>query len=111
MVQHCQACKAYHMPVRSICDVCLGTDLEWVQSSGKGEVYTFVLMHYIYHPAFAKEVPYNLATVKLKEGVLMDASLVDCRNEEILIGMPVEVVFEAVSDEVTVPKFRPATRN
>jgi len=37
----------------------------------------------------------------------MLSNLVECSNEEIYVGMPVEVVFEDVTDEVTLPKFRP----
>lgn len=110
MVQRCRKCGAYHWPVRPLCDACLANDLEWVQASGRGEVYTFAFMHYVYHPGFAREVPYNLTVVKLEEGLLFETNLVDVKNKEITIGMPVEVVFEDLSPEVTVPKFRPAVQ-
>lgn len=108
MVQRCKACQAYHMPVRTLCDACLSHDLEWVQASGKGEVYTFAYMHYLYHPGFQKEIPYNLTVVQLAEGPLMETNLVGVKRGEIKIGMPVEVTFEDVGEGVTVPKFRPA---
>lgn len=107
MLQRCRACAVWHMPVRPVCDACLSDDLEWTAASGKGEVYTFALMHYVYHPGFANEVPYNLTVVKLDEGPVMETNLVGCDNRDIVIGMPVEVVFEELTDEVTVPKFRP----
>lgn len=110
MVQRCRACGAYHFPVRRVCDACLAQDLEWVQATGKGEVYTFAFMHYVYHPGFANEVPYNLTVVKLEEGLLFETNLVGVKNAEITIGMPVEVVFEALDGQVAVPKFRPAAR-
>jgi hypothetical protein len=52
-------------------------------------------------------VPYNVVVVELEEGPFFHANVVDCPNEAIHIGMPVEVVFDDVSDEVTLPRFRP----
>ena len=58
------------------------------------------------HPAFDSDVPFAPTVVELEEGVRLLSHVVDCPPEEITIGMPVEVVFEAVTDEVTLPKFR-----
>ncbi len=110
MMQRCKDCGAWHHPVRIYCDDCLSPHLAWQQASGKGEVYNFALMHYVYHPAWANEVPYNLTVVKLEEGPVMETNLVDCKNSDIKIGMPVEVAFVKLSDDVTVPKFRPAKK-
>lgn len=60
------------------------------------------------HPAFAEEAPYAPVVVELEEGVRMVTWLVDCPPDEITKGMPVEVVFDEVSPEVTLPKFRRA---
>ncbi len=110
MLQRCKACGAWHLPVRTVCDACLSTDLAWTPASGRGEVYTFAYMHYVYHEGFANEVPYNLTVVKLQEGPLMETNLVGVRRGEIKIGMPVEAVFEEAGEGVIVPKFRPAGR-
>ena len=106
MMQRCTDCHAWHFPVRMLCDECLSKNLSWQQVSGKGEVYNFALMHYVYHPAWANEVPYNLTTVKLAEGPLFETNLVECKNNEIKIGLPVEVVYVKLSEQVTLPKFR-----
>lgn len=106
MIQRCLDCETYHFPFRRWCNACQGPRLEWVPASGKGEVYTFVIVHYVYHPGFAREVPYNLVTVKLDEGPLVLSNLVGCKNEEIMIGMPVEATFEDITGEITLPKFR-----
>jgi uncharacterized OB-fold protein len=66
-------------------------------------------MHQVYDPAFADEVPYNIAVVELDEGVRMTANVVGCANEELRIGMPLVVTFEQVSEEVAIPKFRRST--
>jgi uncharacterized OB-fold protein len=73
-------------------------------------VYTFIVVHRPQHPAFFADAPYNVAIVELEEGVRMHTSVVECANEDLRVGMPVEVVFEKVNDEVTLPRFRPLRR-
>jgi uncharacterized OB-fold protein len=65
-------------------------------------------MHQPY-PGFENEVPYNIALVELEEGVRCISNVVGCENSDLRIGMALEVVFEDLSDEVTLPKFRSAT--
>ena len=52
-------------------------------------------------------MPYNVAEVELEEGPRLLTNLVGVANDDISIGMPVEVVFDAVSEEVSLAKFRP----
>jgi len=106
VVQRCAGCGAHRFPPRELCSGCLSTESTWVEVSGRGEIFSYNVMHQIYHPAFASEVPYAVVVVKLAEGPKMISNLVDCAVNEIRIGMPVEVVFESVSPEVTLPKFR-----
>jgi len=82
---------------------------EWVRVSGRGKVYTWTTIYQRYHPAFAEELPYNVTMVALEEGPRLLANIVDCKNEDLRIGMEVEVVFEDVTEEITLPKFRPVT--
>ena len=109
MIQRCSTCGAVMWPVKARCINCLGPELTWVQASGKGTLYSFVLMHQIYHPGFASEAPYNIAEVDLAEGLRVTTNIVDCPNDELRIGMPLEATFEAITDEITLPKFRPAS--
>jgi len=67
-------------------------------------------MHQVYHPGFAAEVPYALVVIELEEGARLVSNLVGCPVGAIAIGMPVEAVFEDVTPEVTLPKFRPRAR-
>jgi len=76
--------------------------------SGEGEVFSYNIMHQVYHPGFADEVPYAVVVIKLKEGAKMNSNLVGVEPHDIKIGMPVRVVFEDISEEVTLPKFAPA---
>jgi len=106
--QRCTACGTHRFPARAICSECLSTQVEWVPVSGRGEVFSFNVMHQVYHPGFAAEVPYAVVLVKLAEGPKIVSNLVGVAPHDIRIGMPVQVVFEDVSDEVTLPKFAPA---
>src|SRR4030042_1649294 len=85
--------------------------MEWVKVSGKGEVFTYCIYHQPFHPAWKDDIPYNVAYVKLAEGPLLMTNIVDCDNKDIYIGMSVEVVFEDVTEEVTLPKLKPVKNN
>ena len=91
-----------------MCLNCLNTTSEWVKLSGKGQVYSFIVVHRRYHPAFAKEIPYTVAIIETEEGVRMLSNIIECKPEAVKIGMPVQVVFDDVSPEFSLPKFKPA---
>ena len=105
MVQRCKGCGTHRFPAREICSNCLSEESEWVKVSGNGEIFSFNVMHQVYHPGFADEVPYAVVVVRLAEGAKISSNLVGVKPHDIRIGMPVKVVFEDVSDEVTLPKF------
>lgn len=107
VVQRCSGCGALRFPPREICSTCLSTEASWQPVSGRGEIFSFNIMHQIYHPGFAAEVPYAVVVVRLEEGPKITSNLVGCPVDAITVGMPVEVIFERLSPEVTLPKFRP----
>ena len=107
MVHKCNGCGELNFPAYTICSKCLSTGGKWVPVSGRGEVYSFNIMHQVYHPAFAGEVPYAVVVVKLEEGAKFVSNLIGIKPSEIRIGMPVDVVFEKMNDEVSLPKFQP----
>lgn len=107
MLMRCGQCGAYRLPSRQHCDRCLSPQFSWVQASGKGTVRTFAVMHRVYHPAFAGEVPYNITVVELEEGPRIVSNLVGVANADIRADMPVQVEWERHSD-VALPKFRPS---
>ncbi len=104
-VQRCRACGHHVFIPRPVCTACLGEDLAWVDSSGRGVVYSFTVVHRPPRPAFA--VPYVVAIVAMEEGWEMLTNLVEVEVEQVRIGMPVEVLFRPMSDEITLPLFRP----
>ena len=107
VVQRCNQCGALRFPARQLCADCLATSAEWVPVSGRGEVFSFNVMHQVYHPGFASEVPYAVVLVKLEEGPKILSNLVGLPPQEIRIGLPVRVVFDEISDEITLPRFEP----
>jgi uncharacterized OB-fold protein len=108
VVQRCRGCGALRFPARALCSECLAIDAEWTPVSGRGEVYSFNVMHQVYHPGFAAAVPYAVVLVKLAEGPKLISNLVGIAPADIRIGMPVRVIFEALNDDITLPKFAPA---
>ncbi len=107
VVQKCDGCGALRFPPRRLCPNCLSRESSWTAVSGEGEVYSFIIMHRVYHPAFANQVPYAVATIKLKEGARMLSNVIGIDPHAIKCGMLVKVSFEKLSDEVTLPMFRP----
>ena len=83
-------------------------DFDWVPVSGRGRVFTFVIVRPPFLPAFADRVPFVIAVVELEEGPRLVGHVLDCPVEQVKTGMPVEVVFEDVTDRVTLPQWKPA---
>jgi len=107
-LQYCARCGAVRHPPRPTCPQCVSFDFEWRRASGRGIVYTFTIVHGPTLAAFQASAPYNVVVIQLVEGPFFVSNLVGCSADRITVGMPVEVVFEDVSDTVTLPKFRPA---
>jgi uncharacterized OB-fold protein len=107
VVQRCGGCGAYRFPARDLCSRCLSRDAAWTRVSGRGVIFSVAVMHQVYHPGFADDVPYAVVVVELEEGARLLSNVVGLAPSEVRIGMPVEVVFESVSADVTLPKFRP----
>ena len=89
---------------------CGSRDVEWRKASGRGRLYTFAIHYRAFHPGWSDEVPYVTALIDLDEGVRLFSNLVGIEPDPKVIRceMPVEVVFEDVTPEVTLPKWRPA---
>ena len=107
-LQQCRACGAFRFPPAEVCPECTSEDYEWKPVSGKGRVFSFVIYHRAYHPGFQEELPYVVAVIELDEGPRMLSNVIGCKPEEVRCDMPVEVTYEDITDEMTLPKFRPA---
>jgi uncharacterized protein len=107
MIQRCADCRAHLAPGSRACTECLGERLDWVRASGLATLFTFAVMHQRYHPAFADDLPYNIAVVELAEGPRLNTTITGIANDGLQVGMPLIVTFEDVGEGVTLPKFRP----
>jgi hypothetical protein len=106
-LQRCRECGTLRYYPRALCPDCLSDHTEWVRSGGKGTVYTFTVTHQNQSPGFRDALPYVLAYVELAEGVRMLTNIIGCAPDDVRVGMPVEVVFDDVTPDVTLAKFKP----
>ena len=109
VLPRCTRCGRYHFYPRELCPYCFSPEREWVPASGRGRLYTYTLIYQPENRAFQPEVPYAHAIVRLEEGVAMVSNIVECRiPEDLRVDMPVVAVFDAVTPEWTLVKFKPA---
>ncbi len=104
-VQTCRACGRQWFPPATHCPSCLGVDIEWRAVSGTWRVWSSTVLHQKYFAAFADQVPYLVAFIELTEGPCMVSTVIDVAFP-IACGTPVQVFFEPVTPEQSVPKFR-----
>lgn len=110
-IPYCRSCaKSYWYP-RDFCPNCGSRDVEWRRSGGKGRVHTFAIQYRAFHPGWTSEVPYVTALIDLDDGVRIFSNLVEVEADPkaLRCEMPVEVVFEDVTEEITLAKFRPVS--
>ena len=105
--QQCRDCGQIRWPPATLCPHCHSTETSPLISKGQGRVYTFAVYHIAFHPGFADELPYTVAVVALDEGPHLLTNIVDCRPDAVQCDMPVEVVWDDIDEEISLPKFRP----
>ncbi len=106
-MRHCNRCnKPYYYP-RDICPMCGGRDVDWRQMSGRGTVFTYAIVHRSPNPALV--APFVTAIVELDEGAKMLTNIVidNPTPDNVKVGMPVEVTFDDITSEISLPKFKP----
>ena len=103
----CLECGYVWYPLGPLCPQCLSERFEWQRSSGRGKISSWVVFHKAYFPEFADDIPYAVVQVELDEGPRLTSNLVGVPNDGIKIGMPVEVVFDDVTPDITLHGFRP----
>ena len=107
-MQKCPVCGHIRHPAGVLCPNChTMKEAEWVKLSGKGKVYSFVVFRYVYNRAFAEDIPYVVAVIELAEGPRMMSNIVGIDSQDIKVGMEVEVVYDDITEEYALPKFKP----
>lgn len=107
VIQKCNNCGQLQYFPRRICANCWSESLGWILSKGKGTVYSYTVVRRAPLKAFEPDVPFSVALIDLDEGVTMVSSVIGCKPDDVRIGMPVAVMFEDVTGEVSLPKFAP----
>ena len=106
LVQRCASCSLLRHPPRPACPRCQSFEWDTVTGTGRGTVFSYVVVHHPQVPGF--EYPLPIAVVELEEGTRLVADLIGVEAGEAVVGMPVVVDFVAVDNELTLPMFRPA---
>lgn len=108
--QICNDCGNKMFPARLYCTNCMSQNIGWSKASGKGKIYSYSIA-YEYPPARVAKflsTPYTIALIDLEDGVRMMTNIIDCKPEDVKIGLDVEVKFVDIGEGVILPKFRPA---
>jgi uncharacterized OB-fold protein len=106
-IQKCGDCGHPRWPPALYCPNCLSGKTELITASGRGTVYSYVVYHVAYDPAFKQELPYVVALVELEEGPRLLTNIVERDPHAVFCGMAVETVWDDVTEAVSLPKFRP----
>jgi hypothetical protein len=109
-IQKCGECGHLRWPPAFLCPRCLSGKTELVRASGRGTVYSYTVYRVAFDPAFRGDLPYVVALVALEEGPHLVTNIVGCDPSAVSCDMPVEVVWDDVTETVSLPKFRPAAR-
>jgi uncharacterized OB-fold protein len=85
---------------------CGSNALRWVEASGRGVIYSYTIIRQSKSPEFMSDTPYNVAIVQLEEGPRMLSNIVDVDPSELGVDLAVSVVFDQVSEDISLPRFR-----
>jgi uncharacterized OB-fold protein len=108
LMPRCDACGKYWFPPSLLCPHCNATNWTWASTSGRGRIFSYVVYHRVYHPGFADEVPYAVAVIELDEGPRMVSNVIGIAPDKLACDLRVQVVYQPITDTITLPKFKPA---
>ena len=111
LLKICKDCGHIDHPPYLYCTECQSDNSEWVQASGTATLYAFAINEIGVPFPFMPDLPYVTALVDLKEGPRMISTIVECDLKEIKNGMELEVVFDDVSLEYSLPKWKPVGKS
>lgn len=106
-LQCCDECANVYFPPRPFCPKCASRSVSVFAASGRGTLYSYVINHLAPRDW---PTPYSIAVVELEEGPRIMSNIVGCPQtpEALVIDMPLQVVFEALNEQITLPFFKPA---
>ncbi len=106
--QRCPACRRFRHPPTPVCPACRSVEIEWVQTTDIGVVFSFTIVHYAAHASIKSVVPYNVAIIDFPEcgHARLVSNVIDVGPTEMHIGMQVSLVWETAGNDMLVPRFR-----
>ena len=107
VMPRCKTCDQLFFYPRSECPRCLSDHVEWMKVSGRGHLHTYTGVYQPANAAFRDDTPYIYVVVQLNEGPRMVSNIVQCEIEAVSVDMPLEAVFDDVTPEWTLVKFKP----
>lgn len=110
LIQECKDCGEKIFYPRKMCPQCWSQRLSWAEASGRGKIFSYSVTLTGVEEKFVEDLPFVLALVDLEEGVRMMTNIVNCPPENVSIGMDVEVVFEDVTEDISIPKWQPTEK-
>ena len=108
VMPRCKKCDHRFFYPREECPRCFSRDHEWSRVTGKGRLHSFTIIRQPANPAFRDDAPHVYALVQLDEGPRMVTNIVECEFDDLQVDMPVEAVYDDVTPEWTLVKFKPA---
>lgn len=107
-IQRCGDCHRFRHPPVPLCPKCGSPAIVWAPVSGHGTVFTYTIIHHPTHPALKGFGPYNVAIVLLDDAddVRLVSNVVDAAPDEMRVGLPVTLAWEATRDGGFLPRFR-----
>ncbi|MDT0496145.1 Zn-ribbon domain-containing OB-fold protein [Algiphilus sp. W345] len=106
LLRHCRDCGRHHHYPRELCPHCGSDSLDWEAARGTGTIYSYTIARRPAGPAFKPDTPYVVAIIELDEGARLMSNLVTSDVEAVRIGQRVDLYTDAVTPEVTLPRFR-----
>jgi hypothetical protein len=104
-VQTCKACGDRHFPPSPVCPECLSEDQVWEVVSGRGTLLSWASFHRAYWDSYRDDLPYDVCIVQLLEGPMVVSNFAGKRPEGLRLGLPMRVVFEDVTPEISLARF------
>ena len=113
----CGTCQTvYFPPTSGFCrnPACDGEDFEQVELSRRGRIWSYTDARYQPPPPYAPRSdpyePFALAAVELAEGITVLGQVADGYGvDDLRVGAEVELVVEALDDELLVWRWKPVT--
>jgi len=110
VLKRCKSCGFVDHPPYLYCTNCSSEDHEWFEASGKARLGAWAINQYMVPFPFWDDMPYVVGFIELPEGPRMISNIVQCEQDKLTAGMELELVWDDVSEEISLPKWRPVSK-